>query len=127
MRMKSAGILLTGLVCLWGLLAGVGCGKKEDSASPSPTPAPAANTLASGKSVYAANGCANCHAIGGQGGRSAPDLSHVAAEKQHDAAWLIAHVKNPKSHKPNSRMPGFVGKIADKDLTALGGYLASLK
>ncbi len=127
MRTKAAGMLLTGLVCLSGTVAGIGCGKKEDAAVPSSPPAPDATTLASGKSVYAANGCANCHAIGGQGGRSAPDLSHVAAEKQHDTAWLIAHVKNPKSHKPNSRMPGFEGKIADKDLTALGGYLASLK
>ena len=83
--------------------------------------------ISQGRTVYNANGCANCHSINGQGGRKAPDLSKVGAGEEHTAEWLAAHVKNPKAHNPGSRMPGFEGKISDKDLLALGAYLASLK
>jgi cytochrome c oxidase cbb3-type subunit III len=34
-----------------------------------------------GKEVYDANGCANCHMIGSQGGDSGPDLSNVGAQR----------------------------------------------
>jgi cbb3-type cytochrome oxidase cytochrome c subunit len=55
----------------------------------------------------------------------APDLTHVG--KAHPSDWLIEHVRDPKIHKRESRMPAFKGKISDDDLTALGDYLASLK
>lgn len=66
---------------------------------------------------------------GGPGGgrRGGPNLSRVGAEAEHTSEWLIAHIKNPKTHNPSSRMPAFEGKISDKDLLALGAYLASLK
>jgi mono/diheme cytochrome c family protein len=86
-----------------------------------------ATLIADGQAVFAANGCANCHAVGGQGGSKAPHLTRVGADAEHTPEWLIAHVKNPQVHKPDSRMPGFEGKINDKDLEALGAYLASLK
>ncbi len=86
-----------------------------------------AGDVAAGKTVYAANNCTNCHAIGGQGGRMGPELPHTGAEAGHTPAWLAEHVKDPKAHNPGSRMPSYAGRIADKDLAALGAYLASLK
>jgi len=89
------------------------------------TAAPAA--AASGRAVFDANGCAQCHRIGNQGGRGGPDLTRAGSDPRHTAAWIIEHVKNPKSHNPGSSMPGFEGRISDSDLAALGEYLAGLK
>jgi mono/diheme cytochrome c family protein len=36
-------------------------------------------------------------------------------------------MKNPKTVKPQSRMPPFDGKISDDDLKAVAEYLATLK
>jgi cbb3-type cytochrome oxidase cytochrome c subunit len=54
-----------------------------------------------------------------------PELSTVGAKRSRD--WLIEHVRNPKSHNPQSRMPAYDGKINDNDLQLLADYLASLK
>lgn len=86
-----------------------------------------ATLIAAGQAVFKTHNCGNCHGINGEGGGSGPDLSKVGAEAEHTTEWLIAHIKNPKSHNPNSPMPAFEGKISDKDLLALGAYLASLK
>jgi cbb3-type cytochrome oxidase cytochrome c subunit len=56
-----------------------------------------------------------------------PDLASVGRDPTHSVEWLMEHVRNPKAHKPDSRMPPYVGKIGDADLRALGEYLASLK
>jgi len=103
------------------LLMMTGCGKNEGSA-PSD-----ANSVAAGKAVFDANNCAKCHSIAGQGNPRGRDLTHVGADPNHTAQWLIEHVKNPRAHNPNSRMPAFEGKISEQDLAALGAYLASLK
>jgi cytochrome c553 len=60
------------------------------------------------------------------GGRG-PDLGMVGKDPEHTVAWLMEHIRNPKVHKPDSRMPAFEGKIKDDDLRALAEYLASLK
>ena len=86
-----------------------------------------AGLITAGKIVYNDNGCMRCHAISGQGGDNAPDLTRVGAKAERTTEWLVAHVKNPKVHNPRSPMPAFEGKINDKDLQALGAYLASLK
>ena len=65
---------------------------------------------------------------GGKMGRGrGPDLAHVGDDPTHTVEWLMQHVRDPKAHKPESRMPVFEGKINDADLRALGEYLASLK
>jgi cbb3-type cytochrome oxidase cytochrome c subunit len=61
---------------------------------------------------------------GGMIGRG-PELSKVGSKRTRD--WLIEHIKNPKAHNPQSRMPGYDGKINDADMQALADYLASLK
>jgi mono/diheme cytochrome c family protein len=97
--------------------------------------------------------CAKCHAIGGGGAagappaggppmaggpgkpggpggmmRRGPDLSTVGRDPAHTVDWLMEHVRNPKAHKPDSKMPPFdENKISDQDLRTLAEYLASLK
>ena len=69
---------------------------------------------------------------GGPGGmrgmNRGPDLGKVAENPEHTQEWLAAHIRNPKAHKPESRMPPFgENKINDADMKALTDYLASLK
>lgn len=40
-----------------------------------------AGDAAAGKAVFAQAGCANCHAIRGEGGRSGPDLSNIGGSR----------------------------------------------
>ena len=85
--------------------------------------------IAAGQSVYQANNCARCHALGGGGagrrGSKGPDLSRVGAERTVD--WLVEQIREPRSHKPDSRMPSYGDKISEDDLRAVASYLASLK
>ncbi|HZO87345.1 MAG TPA: cytochrome c [Chthonomonadaceae bacterium] len=142
-KKETTVLVMTSLALLAFLLVLAGCSKNEQNTSAGEQSAPAAprstqsapasaptgstDLVSAGKAVYDANGCARCHAIGGAGGRMGPDLSKVGAEPTHTPEWLVQHVKNPKSQNPASRMPPFEGKISDKDLLALGAYLASLK
>lgn len=80
-----------------------------------------------GEGIFKAHACGNCHTIGGAGGRMGPELTKVGAESEHTEQWLADHIKNPKTHKPNSTMPAYEGKINDKDMETLTKYLASLK
>lgn len=116
------GVLLLAGCSGSGSTSGSGASSAPGGAPPAAAPAASGG---SGEQVYAANGCSNCHVLNGQGGRQGPDLTHAGAS--HDAKWLADHVKDPKAHKPGSRMPSFQGRISDADLTALGEYLASLK
>jgi mono/diheme cytochrome c family protein len=87
-----------------------------------------------GRKVFDDQNCARCHSLGSGGGGppgkgkrgQGPDLSRVGAN--HDAGWIMEHVRDPKSHRPNSRMPAYdARRISDADLRALGDYLAGLK
>ena len=55
-----------------------------------------------------------------------PDLSKVG--RAHDAEWIKEHVRTPKKHKEQSRMPAFdEAKLSDADLQAVADFLATLK
>ena len=59
---------------------------------------------------------------------SGPDLTKVGAEPERTKQWLADHVRNPKSHKPQSRMPANgPEKISEGDLSALADYLVGRK
>jgi mono/diheme cytochrome c family protein len=111
-----------GFLCLASSVAMTGCKPSGSSSGEGD-----AALIASGKTVFNSQGCARCHSLNGQGGRMGPDLTHEGAKPGHTPDWIVVHVKNPKTHNPGSRMPAFEGKINDKDLQALGAYLASLK
>src|SRR5205823_459356 len=98
----------------------------KTQAKPAPAAVATVNTAA-GKKVYAANGCSTCHAIGGVGGTAGPDLTAVASNPVHTPSWLTDHINKPTKHKPDSTMPAFAGKIKPADMTALVGYLSTLK
>ena len=64
---------------------------------------------------------------GGFGGMNrGPDLSKVG--RAHDAEWIKEHVRTPKKHKEQSKMPAFdKEKLSDADLQAVADFLATLK
>jgi mono/diheme cytochrome c family protein len=126
MKNERTVAMLAGAALLALLLTSQGCRKNDGGAPSAGAPGDPA-LVAAGKTVFDTNGCARCHAIGGQVGGRAPDLTHVGADAAHTPQWLAEHVKNPRSQNPSSRMPAFGGKISDQDLLALGTYLASLK
>jgi len=79
-------------------------------------------TIAQGKKLVMADGCAGCHKIGGTGGATGPDLSHEGAKAK--PAEIAAKIKDPKAHNPNSIMPP--SKRSEKEIAAMAAYLASL-
>jgi mono/diheme cytochrome c family protein len=88
-----------------------------------------------GRAIYDSNGCARCHSLGAaagsgsgpMGGKRKMDLSRVGAAPNHTVDWISEHIRDPKSHKPESRMPAYANKIQAQDLRSLAEYLASLK
>ena len=62
-----------------------------------------------------------------RGGNQAPDLGKVGQEPAHTVEWFMAYVRNPKSQKPDAKMPSFEGKVNEEDLHSLAEYLAGLK
>ena len=100
---------------------------KSKSGKMAPAPKASAAAVAAGKAVYAKFKCANCHAIAGKGGKSGPDLSGVGASATNTSKWLEAEIKDPKSHKADSAMPGFGDRIKGKDMSSLVAYMSSLK
>jgi mono/diheme cytochrome c family protein len=108
---------------------------------------PGGDEFAAGKKVYADNNCANCHKLGetgggagrkgggpggpggpGGGGPRGPELTQVGADAEHTKQWLADHIRDPKKHKPQSRMPAFgPDRLSDADLAKLVDYLVSRK
>jgi nitric oxide reductase subunit C len=77
-----------------------------------------------GKNVFDQYRCDLCHKIEGRGGTIGPDLSHEGNKR--DALWLEKHIRDPKSHDPNTVMPPFP-QITEGEIKVLVGYLTSLK
>jgi cytochrome c oxidase subunit 2 len=84
--------------------------------------------------LFAAKGCANCHAIRGTPARGdvGPDLTHVASRATlaagtipNDPAPLRAWLRDPQRIKPGTHMPRL--PLTPHDLDALATYLESLK
>lgn len=91
---------------------------------PKPMVASAVTSVTPGEAVYKAQGCSACHMIAGVGGKVGPDLSQVG--KRRDTEWIEAQLRNPKSHNPQSIMPGF-SRLSKKDVDDLAHYLAGLR
>jgi mono/diheme cytochrome c family protein len=87
-----------------------------------------------GKKIYDSLDCSRCHVIGtssGSGfrkGPRGPSLARVGADANHTVEWLTEQIRDPRSHRPASRMPPYgEDKISREDLRSLAQYLASLK
>lgn len=141
---KSKGWFGFAAVCALtvALMLAAGCGNQEGQNPGEPPPGTSsagANTASGsgggapadagggGAAIYAANNCANCHKMDGQGGMGGPDLTKVGAEEGHTKEWIAEHIKDPQSHNPGSKMPKFGDKIAEADLNTLAEWLASKK
>jgi ubiquinol-cytochrome c reductase cytochrome b subunit len=68
------------------------------------------------------NMCVGCHKIAGEGGESAPDLSHVGARR--DAAGIKRIIRDPTGDFPDTMMPPFGERLSEQQITALAEYLA---
>ena len=67
--------------------------------------------------------CSGCHGTDGLKPSGGPKLDQV--HKEHtDAEWYIEFIKNPKSKKPSSTMPGFPD-IGEDNLKAIAEFLRS--
>ena len=66
--------------------------------------------------------CVGCHKIAGEGGESAPDLSHVGARR--DAAAIKRVIRDPTVDFPDTMMPPFGERLSEQQITALAEYLA---
>ena len=62
-------------------------------------------TASNGEEIYVREGCGKCHSFKGHGGAMASDLTSVT--QRRSKTWIMAQIKNPKSHNPDSRMPDF--------------------
>jgi len=70
--------------------------------------------------------CKTCHSIGGAGGPMAKMGGPLDdAGSKHDAAWLEAFIKDPKSKMPNAKMPKVT--LNDEELKAVVAYMQTLK
>jgi mono/diheme cytochrome c family protein len=127
---------MTAVVLAIGILGGsLGC-KKED-------PPPPANNYQGSKEMmmkmantggppglmaFRSNNCGNCHAMGGEKDTGkGPSLAAVGKDEKHTVDWLVEHIKNPKAHVPDSKMPGFEGKIDAATIKQIAEFLATLK
>ena len=114
-----------------GLAAAIGCGASEHPVNPPADPKAMApmNGPPSGNAVFDKN-CANCHMVMGPPGgggpkKKGPNLSKAGSE--HDAAWIAGYIKNPKSQKPESKMPEFGSKLSAEEVNSVSEFLASKK
>lgn len=100
--------------------------------SPKPTHAGAGDGIAewqqlspeelAGIGYFRRENCAACHTVGEGGAKIGPDLAHTAIRK--DAAWMIAHFKNPAEVVPGTAMPPI--QLSDAQLNALAAFLLQL-
>jgi mono/diheme cytochrome c family protein len=128
-----------------GLLAvalAAGCNKAKPVAATFPPAGPgqvsvgpgAPSGATGGQGVFEAN-CMRCHASGGPAaagpgrpmGMKGPDLSKVGADPKHTRDWIVAYARDPKSQKPDSKMPPMGNRLADAELGAVADYLLNLK
>jgi cytochrome c oxidase subunit 2 len=97
-------------------------------------PAPTSPIAQQGRAIVEKGACALCHRVAGTnaGGRTAPDLSHVASRRSigagtlpNDRASLAAWIDNPHQFKPGNRMPP--SALAPDDRDAVVAYLETLQ
>ena len=84
---------------------------------------------AAGRTAYDANGCAGCHAIGGQGNPRSP-LDGVGARLKPDEIrdWIIASEKvRPRLTAGVARIKQTYAELPEEELRLLVDYLAGLR
>jgi cytochrome c oxidase subunit 2 len=92
------------------------------------------DAVSSGRRIFQATSCINCHRIGGTvaNGRFGPDLTHLMS-RDTIASGVLPNtlenlrlwIRNPDAVKPGSRMPAM--NLNEQELEAVTAYLASLR
>ena len=77
-----------------------------------------------GAKLFRQGECIQCHTINGKGGAVGPNLSSVGGRRSRD--WIVAQIKKPSSHNPDTAMPSFAGRLSDQDINDLADYLSKL-
>ncbi len=97
-------------------------------------PAPMTAEQQRGQQIVVSGACSLCHAVQGTtaGGRSGPDLTHIASRKSiaagalpYSKAALAAWIADPQGVKPGANMP--ITGLKPADLQAVVAYLDTLK
>ncbi len=73
-----------------------------------------------GRQLFAEKNCISCHAIGGEGSKTGPDLLGVV--KRHSPEWLDEQLVNPELVYPGSAMPAY--DLDPNSRKALLAYMA---
>lgn len=96
-----------------------------------PAAQPTAASAMAGQRLFAGN-CAACHAIAGRGGRSGPDLTHLASRRTFaagalplDRTRLVAWMLDPQRYKPGAHMPKAALQL--KEVDEIADYLMGLR
>lgn len=99
-----------------------------------PAVPPPPGEAARGQQLFSNGPCVMCHAVRGTmaGGRTAPDLTHVATRSTLGAGTLpntpeamARWIRNPHGPKPGNKMPSL--NVPDSDIRALVAYLQTLR
>jgi cytochrome c oxidase subunit II len=99
-----------------------------------PAPPPVTDSEVHGRDVVERGPCAMCHTVAGTlaGGRTAPDLTHIASRSTIGAGSvpntrgnLAGWLADPQHIKPGNKMPAT--GLASEELQALLDYLETLK
>ena len=99
-----------------------------------PAPPPSTPDQQRGRQIVERGPCAMCHTVAGTaaGGRTAPDLTHVATRSTiaagtapNTTGYLAGWIANPQHLKPGAKMPA-TGLSAD-ELQAVLAYLETLR
>ncbi|MBL8214367.1 MAG: cytochrome b N-terminal domain-containing protein [Bryobacterales bacterium] len=75
-----------------------------------------------GIGYYRAENCSSCHTLGDGASKAGPDLA--AAPTKRDAAWMLAHFKQPAQQVPGTSMPPV--HLPDSQLNSLAAFLLKL-
>ncbi len=81
------------------------------------------NAAETGKQFYAAQNCAMCHSIAGEGGSIGPTLTGAGARLSHQQLLAVIH---GMGHSPSS-MPALPAGTNDKQVSCLVAFLETLR
>ncbi len=89
-----------------------------------PSAAASAGPLSAGRQFYDAQGCATCHAVGGNGGSAGPSLTDVGKRlSREQISQTIQTIRAGKS----SSMPALPADTTDQQIRDLIDFLVTLK
>jgi mono/diheme cytochrome c family protein len=72
--------------------------------------------------LYGKMGCAACHAINGEGGKSGPELNGLLFRRDH--AWVVGHFNDPQKYSPGTPMPPY--RLPPTQMDAMVRWLLAL-